>query len=377
MKKIIYSLIAFGFIFTSCDPLEDINKELDVYNAIDSEIGSLEYTFTADDYTDFFEFKYPNFSSLDDAKALIPNYLTETYPMWGVTYDSEIEIEQASSALITFDWYNKIPTYEAEVRILTPEEQNAITGDTYGNFSRSYHIFNFLEAEFPAAAEGDFVALTYEYYSGSPTDLTDSFLFENGEWTRFAGFTPAEYTAMGEDFPNFSSDDEADLKIAVTLAERFKFETKEAGDIAVASYELSKVTGKKPDGSDIRKTFTYTSNFIFDGSKWSKYDNVASETIQFAHDGNTWVPDNTIKYTLTGADYVLVGNDRFPNFDVREGKDDASEDARFAKMVTILAANFTDVEEGQKFSVSYNVYSGSDAVWIMNIIFEGGVYVLK
>ncbi|WP_435315467.1 hypothetical protein [Cellulophaga fucicola] len=377
MKKIIYSLIAFGFIFTSCDPLEDINKELEVYNTIDSEIGNLEYTFTADDYTDFFEFDFPNFSSVDDAKALIPNYLTETYPMWGVTYNSDIEIEQASSALITFDWYNKIPTYEAEVRILTPEEQNAITGDTYGNFSRSYHIFDFLEAEFPAAAEGDFVALTYEYYSGSTTDLTDSFLFENGEWTRFAGFTPAEYTAMGEDFPNFSSHDEAALKIAVTLPERFKFETKEAGDIAVASYELSKVTGENPDGSSIRKTFTYTSNFIFDGSKWSKYDNVASETIQFAHDGNTWVPDNTIKYTLTGADYALVGNGQYSNFDVRDGKDDASEEARLAKMITILSANFPTVEEGQKYSVTYNVYSGANEVWIMNIIFEGGVYVLQ
>lgn len=377
MKKIIYSLIAIGLFLTSCDPMEDINKELDVLNAKDLEIGNLEYTFTADDYTDFFEFKYPNFSSVDDAKALIPNYLSETYPFWGVTYNNDIEVEQASTALMTFDWYNKIPTYEAEVRELTAEEHNAITGETYGNFSDEDHIFDFLAAEYPAAEEGDFVSLRYEYYAGTSTELTDGFLFENGEWTRFAGFTPSEYEAMGESYPNFSSDDEAALKIPVTLPERFKFETKEAGDIAVASYELYTKVGEDADGNDIRGTVTYTANFIYDGSTWSKYNDVTSETIQFAHDGITWVPDNTIKYTLTAADYALVGNDRYGNFDVRDGSDDATVEARLAKMNTILLANFPNAEEGQKFSVSYNIYSGSNEVWIMNVILEGGVYVLQ
>ncbi|SFW53313.1 hypothetical protein [Cellulophaga fucicola] len=377
MKKIIYSLIAFGFIFTSCDPMEDINKELNVYNAIDSEIGNLEYTFTADDYADFFEFDFPNFSSVDDAKALIPNYLTETYPFLGVTYNNDIEVEQASSAIMTFDWYNKISTYDAEVRELTAEEHNDITGDTYGNFSDEDHIFDFLAAEYPAAEEGDFVSLRYEYYAGTSAELTDGFLFENGSWTRFAGFTPAEYNAMGENFPNFSSHDEAALKIPVTLPERFKFETKEAGDIAVATYELYTKVGEDADGNDIRGTVTYTANFIYNGSTWAKYNNVATETIQFAHDGITWVPDNTIKYTLAAADYALVGNDAYGNFDVREGKDEATAEARLAKINTILLANFPNAEEGQKFSVSYNVYSGSNEVWIMNVILEGGVYVLQ
>lgn len=377
MKKIIYSLIAIGLFLTSCDPMEDINKELDVLNAIDSEIGNLEYTFTEDDYKDFFEFDFANFSSVDDAKALIPNYLTETYPFLGVTYNNDIEVEEVSSALITFDWYNRIPTYEAEIRVLTAEEHNTITGETYGNFSDEDHVFDFLAAEYPAAEEGDFVSLRYEYYAGTTTELTDGFLFENGAWTRYAGFTPAEYNEMGESYPNFSSHNEAALKIPVTLPERFKFDAKEAGDIVVATYELYTKVGEDANGNDIRGTVTYTSNFIFDGANWSKYNNVATETIQFAHNGITWVPDNTIKYTLTAADYASVGNGQYNNFDVREGKAEATVESRLAKINTILLANFPNSEEGQKFSVTYSVYSGSNEVWIMNVILEGGAYVLQ
>ena len=67
---------------------------------------------------------------------------------------------------------------------------------------------------------------------------------------------------------------------------------------------------------------SYIANFIYDGASWSKYNNVIDETIKFGHDGTSWVPDNTIKYTLTAADYALVGNDRYGNFDVRAGKDE-------------------------------------------------------
>ena len=33
--------------------------------------------------------------------------------------------------------------------------------------------------------------------------------------------------------------------------------------------------------------------------------------------------------------------------------------------------------EGQKFAVSYNVYSGANEVWEMKVILTGGVYVLQ
>jgi hypothetical protein len=173
---------------------------------------------------------------------------------------------------------------------------------------------------------------------------------------------------MGESYPNFSSHDEAAAKIPVTLVDLHKFNPKSAGDIVSAMYELYK-------GGGVTKS--YTSNFIFDGTSFSKYNNVKGETIQFGHDGATWVPDNTIKYTLTAADYTLVGNGNYGNFDVRAGKDEETVASRVAKINTILLNNFPSDAEGQKYIVSYNIYNGANGVWQTAVIKTGSAYVLQ
>ena len=42
--------------------------------------------------------------------------------------------------------------------------------------------------------------------------------------------------------------------------------------------------------------------------EWTPHTSVISTTLQFGHDGSTWVPDNTIRYTLTGADISLISD---------------------------------------------------------------------
>jgi hypothetical protein len=120
---------------------------------------------------------------------------------------------------------------------------------------------------------------------------------------------------------------------------------------------------------------SFIANFIYDGASWSEYNNVIDETIKFGHDGTTWVPDNTIKYTLTGADYTLVGNGNYGNFDVRAGKAEEQESVRLDKVNTILLNNFPSDAEGQKYIVTYNIYNGAAGVWSLAVIKEGGAYV--
>jgi hypothetical protein len=356
MKKLIYLMMAIGLVFTTaCDPMEDIYAEIDAQEDIIT--GEVAFSLTDDDYDDL-ELSYGNFSSVEDAKAMIPNLLLDKYPVWG----------EGSLATVTFKLYNPLSTPSADVYELSDAEHNAITGKTYGNFDRDYHIFDYLEATFPTPSEGDFHSLRYRFYAGSETTLTDGFLFENGEWNKFTGFTPDEYKAMGEGYPNFSSHDEAATKIPLALPDIFKFNPKKAGDIVQAMYELYA-------GGGVTKS--YVNNYIFDGSTWSKYNNVIEETIKFGHDGTTWVPDNTIKYTLTSADYELVGNGYYQNFDVRSGKAEELESVRLDKINTILLNNFPNMEEGQKFVVTYNVYSGAAEVWEMKVILSGGAYILQ
>ncbi len=355
MKKIFYLIMILGVTFTSCDPMDDIHAEIDAQQKVIS--GEVDFTLSDDDYDDL-DLSFGNFNSVDDAKSMIPALLTDKYPVWG----------KGSLATVTFKWYNKKETYSENVYELSSSEHNEVTGNTYGNFDRDYHATNFLEAKYPDAEDGDFYSLKYKFYAGSVTTLTDGFYFMNGEWNKIAGFTPDQYKAMGEGFPNFSSHDEAEAKTPIALIDIYKFDPKSAGDIVSTMYELYK-------GGGVTKS--YTANYVFDGSSWSKYNNVANETIKFGHDGTTWVPDNTIKYTLTAADYDLVGNGYYGNFDVRAGKAEESEDVRLEKINIILLNNFPSDAEGQKYSVSYNVYNGADAVYTMNVIKVGSEYVLQ
>ncbi|MCF6166920.1 hypothetical protein [Lutibacter sp.] len=236
----------------------------------------------------------------------------------------------------------------------------------------------------PAAPEGTKYSVDMAIYDGSSGTLNMLVQLDGGfygklpetlieETTLFAltdkwdvPFTlnDEDYTEMGQNYPNFSDEDLAWYRIAIFLKSQFPYA--EVNDMIAVSYDLY--------NGGINTKYV---NFIFDGTIFNAIPDVVEETIKFGHDGTTWVPDNTIKYTLTSADYALVGNDRYNNFDVREGRDEETVEARLAKINTILLNNFPGMAEGQKFAVSYNVYTGAAEVWEMKVILSGGQYVLQ
>lgn len=367
MKKILLLLTVFSMVFTSCEPLEDINAEVD---ALESAIvGDVIFTMSDDDYK-VLDLSFGNFSSEADAKTMIPTLLNDKYPVWG----------NKSSATVTFKLYNKVKTYSKNIYELSDADHNDITGKTYGNFDKSYHITNYLEATYPAAAEGDFYSLRYRFYSGGESTLTDGFVFENSEWTKITGFTADEYNAMGESYPNFSSHDEAEAKTPVALLDVYKFDAKEAGDIVSTMYELYK-------GGGVTKS--YTANYIFDGSAWSKYTNVIDETIQFGHDGATWVPDNTIKYTLVrNADYEYIagqldGNAEFANVSLANLASYGDFDYNWSdEQIHFALALFLDhldpsAAEGQKYILTYVIYDNGENDYQTGFIKTGGVWIVN
>jgi len=367
MKKFIYLLPVLALFFTACDPMEDINAVLDAQEQVIS--GEATLILSDDDY-DALDLNYGNFSSIDDAKAMIPELLSDKFPVWG----------EGSLATVTFKWYNPRKTEKSLTVYTVSSDDYSNLGFTYGNFSSFNQIVTFLDWKYPNPTYRMLVSLKYKYYNGSTNTLKNGFIYVNGEWNFLQGFTSDEYNAMGENYDNFTSKTTAEARIPIYLKDYYKYETKNAGDIQGIMYNIYQkdyddIDG---DGSTSDKTaYSYAIYYIYDGNNWSEYNNVAEETIKFGHDGTTWVPDNTIKYTLTSADYALIGNDRYNNFDVRAGKDDESVEARLAKINTILLNNFPGMAEGQKFAVSYNVYTGAAEVWEMRVILSGGQYVLQ
>ena len=368
MKKIVYLLMAFTLVFTTaCDPMEDVYDEIgDSENII---TGDVTFEMSDDDY-DFLEQGYGSFSSTDDAKELIPDLLDEKYPVWGV----------GSLASITFKLYSPKRTEKSLIVYTVSSDDYSDLGFTYGNFSSFNDIVTFLDWKYPNPSDRVLVALKYKYYSGSVNTLKNGFIYVSGEWQFLQGFTRDEYNAMGENYDNFTSKTVAEKRIPVYLEDYLKYEDVAVGDIQPIMYNIYQTDYDDIDGddkTDDKATYSYAFYCIFNGDAWVEYDNIINETIQFGHDGAVWVPDNTINYTLTAADYELVGNGNYGNFDVRSGKAEESVEVRLDKINTILLNNFPASEEGQKYSVDYNVYSGAAEVWNMKVILEGGAYVLQ
>ena len=242
----------------------------------------------------------------------------------------------------------------------------------------------------PTAVEGTKYAVTFVVYDGTTHDesmllqldggsygkLPDSLielttLFAlTSEWAEPFTLTKDDYTAMGQKYPNFSDEDLAWYRIGIYLKSMYPYA--EADDMIAVSYDLY-------SGS----VDTEYVNFVFDGTSFNAIPSVVEKTIKFGHDGSVWVPDNTIKYTLTQADYDSLGTEYgspgyYNNFDVREGNDNyESPEAILAYINTILLNNFPGMAEGQKFTVLYDVYSGTAEVWEMKVVLSGGVYVLQ
>ncbi len=375
MKKLLYTFIALaGLTITSCEPMEDVQDEINHELNNSAAIADVEYTLTEDDYDDI-GLSYPNFNSVDDARNLLPDFLLERFPYYG----------SKSAAKISFDIYQPLRTEDSLVVYTVTTEDYDMYEETeqYNNFDDEDQIYTFLNDKYSDAVNRMLVSLTYKYYDGTAQTLNNGFLYVNGEWNFIQGFTDAEYNLMGESYANFSSEEEAETKIPIYLEDKFKYETVEEGDIQPIMYKLY-------DGAS-RKTLSYVKYFIYTGVMWETYDNTIEETIQFGNVNGIWVPDNTIRYTLSGADYGTIATalaDKYPNpagsadnygnFDRRPTNANYWNDDMILEGMNILLDTIApNAEEGQKYVITYEIYNGSNGTEEISLIKADGEWVIN
>lgn len=386
MKKIFYLFAITAFVFTSCNPLEDVNEQIDALTANDALVDDLVISLTDEDYTADVEegglgFNFANFSSSEQAKELLPGFLSAKYPQLGVTYLANGEINKSSTALVTYKLYNKKNDEKSFVNYTVTDEDYDAQGLRFPNFSSLDQITDFLDAKYPDAANRLLVDLTYDFYNGSTSTLNNGFINNSGTWEMSIGISDDEYTALGEGRAQFSNEDEALVKIPLFLR------TKEAallpmnGDIQGVMYKLY--------DSSVRVVKSYVVFFIYDGSNWVKYNNVIDESVQLGHDGQQWVPDNTIKVTLSAADIEFISKEFisiypgpadnlgfFKSFDVRSSSDNFWNDDMLLEAFNALLNNINpSAEEDQKYSLTYVVYNGSTVNRTINLIKKEGAFV--
>lgn len=343
--------------------MDDILAELEIPNTV---VADLDITLTEDDYA-LANQSFPNFGSEDDAKNLIPQILTEKYPQLG----------KGSSAKVTYDLYDPIRINNEYTDTLTSDDYTTL-GFTYGNLSSISNIAAAIAYKFPDAGESDVVTLTYEWYCGGCPDqgtLTSKVANYDGRW--YVSYVPTseDYTFMGQNYPNFESRTTGKERIAKVLTLRYPFA--EAGDIRTAVFTYTYTS----DGARFYEDFLAV--FEFDGAEWQPFQDVVTTSLQLGNDGDQWVPDNTIKYTLSGADYAAIaaatsssnpaGSSsvaRYSNYDLNLWTKDQIIATIGARLLELFPA-----VEGQKYLVTYDTYTGSVGSASIHLIYQGGAYV--
>ncbi len=354
MKKLFYSFAIITLAFASCNPMDDIYKEIDAKETVIA--GDATITLTDDDYKlsgNDDVTKNKSFTGYTQAETIIPTILTAKYPVWKKNSTAKV-----SFAIDRLNYLNAATVYEVT------EADYLAQNHTYKNYDSPSDIIDFLKWKYPNAGRGDVIELTYKYYSGSVSTLTNKFIMTD-EWIATKSMASADYTAMGQRFSNFDNFGIAEFKIGRYLATLPDYNFSKDGDVVNVVYTYTYKDGSTRKFKSVLASYTFNSGAF----------ELISNSIKFGHNGTKWEKDNTIKYTLTAADYALVGNSRYGNFDVRSGKNEEKEDVRIGKISQILLNNFPNDAEGQKYLVSYNIYNGSNGVWTLAVIKKGTEYV--
>ncbi len=349
MKKFSYLLILIlGLSFTACEPLEDIHDEIDAELDEKAVAGSLDYTLTDDDY-DELGLGYYSFNSEDEAKELIPVLLSDLYPALGA----------GSSMNVSFDLYD--PLRIEEYTVASSEYTEIGLEENY--FSGFGDIEDFLSFKFPQAEQGEYVELTYQVLADEEGyTLTDEdFELIEDE----LGDTYPEPTSSAANYGNFERRDGNDAYWSNEMI-------LEAINV-VLSENIDGVIGQKYN----------VSYDIYDGSSGTE-----SMTVQF--DGNSYISAGGTAYALENEDYDLIGDElgddypgpagnaaQYNSFDIRSGEDNYwSQEMILEAINIVLMEEYPAAEEGAKFEVSYDVYSGGVSTVITSVVMVDGVYVI-
>ena len=380
----IYILILVGLVIIACDPLNDVSKEISENTTF---VDDLNYTLTDDDY-DLVDQGFGNFSNIEDVKEGVPVILSNNFPALG----------KNSSALVSYEFYNgSSPDLRGtnHVATVSSDDYDAL-GFRFGNFSSDYQgdVETWANYKYPDAEDGDHVDVTFDFYNGSVNTETGRAVYTVAYQWKYAYILPDDDYGdfFGESGIDFSSQDEGKEKMPVYLnylmstASDFASLTTEPGAKIVVQYNYDDRCFGDDCADPGMANVPAVALYIYEGSGWIEYGEgyqTTTESLNFGHDGDTWVPDNTVKYTFTSADYAECGKEEnglgnpaardnlrsFGNFGTQWSHEEVIEAIGF-----VLKKNFPDSEVGQKYLVTYNTYPAGDLTDLL-ILDESGEYV--
>lgn len=228
MKKLIYILTVLGLLFTGCNPMDDIHAEIDAQE--NPVVGDAVYTLSAEDYTTL-NLNFGSFSSTDDAKTMLPGFLSDLYPIWG----------KGSSALVGFKLFignaPGVSDYTGAAVYNLNLADYALSGSDvlgfYPNVTPSDYLADILAANITAPSEGQIELVKYTQYTEVPVVVSSKiYLEENFDFGTAAGDLT---TISGGDWSNHSGTVNQLLYNTTSLSMTDYPSTAKGGSISIAA----------------------------------------------------------------------------------------------------------------------------------------------
>lgn len=400
MKKHIFYLFLGAMAITACNPMDDINDEVDADIAAMKELQAQQASQTTiaddaetlvlsdDDYAALKDLKLTNSDlSADEITALEAQLNTASENKYFEHDANEFMLNSGLLAILSSNYnatngqlvnvkYNVNDPFQlgAKVDYTATDADYASAGESHPNFSKDYRIISFLEKKYDSFSKGDYVNLTYKFYDGQPHTYTKPMVYDGKTFVIADRLEKSDYTAMGFGYPNFSGEEQAHEYLVKYFNDKNIF----AKDGEVI-YKVVTVR-KKVDGN--YKSFDYMVRMEYKEGSYHVLGNVVEKAKHFVYiseEGQAYkykwisippfkfveITDEAVvadhNYTFTDADYEMVGNGRYHNFDFEPDHDAPELDpAKFIEMLgQVLRIQFATVKSGTVVEVTYMSFTNA------------------
>jgi hypothetical protein len=407
MKKLIYLIVGLGLFFTACNPMDEIYTEIDAQ--ANPVVGDATYTLTGDDYTEL-GLTDDGFSSFDEAKTLLPAFLTDKYPTWGKGSSVLINLKVPADGVSD---YTTATTYQLANTDYPGYADNGFAfypSDNIGDL-----LPTILDANVNSPVEGQKILVKYKKYTSEPVvGVTNYFNADFSDGT-LGAFTTVDIagpqtwagTSYGAKMSGYSGgavanedwliSPEIDLtnqtNASFTMNQAINYasgqldllqvlvSTDYTNDVNAATWDVINLTNTPPgtnwtfvqsddydfsayDGQKIHIAFKYQSTDTV-AATWEILSatvkvpgvtgDMASEEVYYNYNGSEWVPD-TKAYPLQTGDYDSMGEasgqpGKYNNFDSSMDPD--------TYIATFLNLKYPYANNDDQLIVTYKYYSGS------------------
>ncbi|WP_407556546.1 choice-of-anchor J domain-containing protein [Winogradskyella sp. 4-2091] len=225
--------------------------------------------------------------------------------------------------------------------------------------------------------------------TGDINSKGEYFMYSGGSWEAVEGvyyLSSKDFDSMGEDFnqpgqyDNFGSSVPPDNYLPTFLDLTFPYAQEEEELFIIYDYYSSS------SGAQRRGNLYTVTNGEFVG-----HESTISTTLQFGFEDGIWVPDNTIRYTFSADDYVLVATElgdvypnatasmsNYGNMDRRAGNAAEWTNPMVLEAAAVVLDNLDpSAAEEQKYIVTIEVYNGSNTTEDFAVIKMGGEWVYQ